>query len=495
MERCDGRISKPLRTSSARGKGRRPALDLLIVVSLALGIGAMSTVGGIVHAVLLRALPFSSPERLVVLGEAAASRPDIWKSSSYPDFLDWASQVQGFESMAISRPWGPVLRLPAASVRISGAEVSADFLSLLGVRPALGRLLGPADFRPGAEPAVVLSHRVWSQRFGADAGLVGRTISLDGAASTVVGILPEAVALDEPVVSGSVDLLKPLIVPPGSPFAGRGFRAMRVLARLREGVSGAQAATELRQMGQRLATAHPETNQDIRIRVEPLREVALAGSRPILLALLGAAALLLLLACVNAANLRLVELSSRRQNFAVRVALGADRAKLFRQLLGESLPLAGTAFLLGLLLTRWAWNTFVALLPANPATDARILAAFALTGLVLAVIGVYGVTSFTVSRKRQELGVRIALGAEHRDVVRTVLAQGTPWVVLGLLLGLGGGAFLSRLLASTLFEISPLDPWTFAVTPVLLLAVALWASYVPVRRAALLDPLRALTES
>jgi putative ABC transport system permease protein len=799
-------------SSSGRHRSRGPGLALLIVLSLGLGIGAMSTVGGIVHAVLLRALPFSSPERLVVLGEAAASRPDIWKSSSYPDFLDWTSQVHGFERMAVSRPWGPTLRQPAASVRIDGAEVSADFFRLLGVKPALGRLLGPADFRPGAEPAVVLSHRIWKQRFGGDAGLLGRTISLDGAASTVVGILPETIALDEPVVSGSVDLLKPLIVPPGSPFAGRGFRVMRALGRLREGVGATQAATELRQVGQRLAAAHPETNQEVRARLAPLREVALAGSRPLLLALLGAAALLLLIAAVNAASVRLVELSARRQEIAIRIVLGANRATLPRQLLAESLPLVVAAFLLGLLLTLWAWDTFAALLPAslvrltglaldgkvlivtalvsllalvlvdllpfleithlplsalmagnsprtgesgsghrgrhalvaaeialslalligagllvrslvrlsrvdlgfrpervlaldldlgspayaeprraqsflatlvrdaqglpgvrstgvitnlplkeggnmstgvrlrpetslswpidlngvspgtfatlgipllrgrdftalettgdqhpvvilnaeaarrlwpgeepigkrvildwmnpvprqvvgvvgdlrevgpdtaphpeaflpypqiffgsahlvvhtvgdplgisgevrreirgldsamplgdavtleqlaaqrvaNPSTDARILAAFAVMGLVLAVIGVYGVTSFTVSQKRRDLGVRIALGAQPREVVVAILTQGTPWIVLGLLAGLGGGAALSRLLASTLFEISPFDPWTYAVTPVLLLAVALWAGYVPARRAAFHDPIRSLTES
>jgi putative ABC transport system permease protein len=772
----------------------------------------MSTVGGIVHAVLLRALPFSSPERLVVVGEAAASRPDIWKSSSYPDFLDWASQAHGFESMAVSRPWSPVLRQPAASVRIDGAEVSSDFFRLLGAKPALGRLLGPADFRPGAEPAIVLSHRIWKQRFGGDTGLLGRTLSLDGSTSTVVGVLPEAIALDEPVVSGSVDVLKPLIVPAGSPFAGRGFRAMRVLARLREGISEAQAATELRQMGQRLAAAYPATNQDVRVRLEPLREVALAGSRPILLALLGAAALLMLIAAVNAASLRLVELNARRQGLAVRITLGADRSTLFRQLLRESVPRVGVAFMLGLLLTLWAWNIFVALLPAslvhltgltldgrvlvvaalvsllalllvdvlpflearrlplsavlaensvqagesgfgrrsrhvlvaaevalslalligagllirslvrlsrvdlgfrpervlaldldlgsrayaepgraegflatllqelqgrpeirsagvitslplkdggnmstgvrlqpnapplswqidlngvspgtfatlgvpllrgrdftalettgdqhpvvilnataarrlwpgeeplgkrvildwmnpvprqvvgvvgdlrevgpdtaphpeaflpypqiffgsthlvvhtagdplgisgevrreirgldsamplgdavtleqlaaqrvaNPATNARILAAFAVTGLVLAVIGVYGVTSFTVSQKRRDLGVRIALGAQPREVVVAILTKGIPWIVLGLLVGLGGGAALSRLFASTLFGVSPFDPWTYTVTSVLLLAVALWAGYVPARRAALHDPIRSLTE-
>jgi putative ABC transport system permease protein len=797
-------------------RSRGTGLALLTVVSLALGIGAMSTAGSIVHAVLLRDLPFASPERLWVIGEAQASNPEIWRSSSYADFLDWQSQGHGFQELAISRSWRPVLRQPAESLRIDGAEVSADFFRLLGVKPALGRLLGAADFVPGAEPAVVLSAQIWRQRFGGDPKLLGRPISLDGAPCVVVGVLPGQIALDEPVVTDKADLLKPLIVEPGSPFAGRGFRAMRVLGLLRRGVSGARATAEMRQIEQRLAVAYPETNREVRLHVEPLREVALGGSRPILLALLGAAALLLLIAAVNATNVRLVELSARRRELAVRSALGAGRLTLLRQLLQESLPLVGAAFLLSLLLTVWAWDTFLALLPAslvrlsglaldgrvlaatgivsllalalvdllpfleltrlplftllargsartgesaasrrgrnalvaaeialslalligagllvrslfhlsridlgfrpervlaldldlgspayaepakahgfldtlvreldghpgvrsagviinlplkeggnmstgvilraktptpntpaswqidlngvspgtfstlgipllrgrdftpaeagddqhrvvilnamaarrlwpgeeavgkqvildwmnpvprqvvgvvgdlrevgpetaphpeaflpypqiffgsahvvihtagdprqmagevrrrvhgldaslplssavtleqlaaarvaNPATDARILAAFAATGLILAVIGVYGVTSFAVSQQRQELGVRIALGAQHRDVVRAILAQGLPWIVLGLGLGLSGGAILSRLLASTLFEVSPLDPWTFAVTPLLLFAVALWAGYLPARRAALVDPLSALTE-
>ncbi len=170
---------------------RRPGLSLLIVVSLGMGIAALSTVGGIVHAVLLRALPFAAPERLVLIGEAPAASPEIWKSSSYPDYLDWQAESRSFAALAASRAWSPVLRLPAASVHIDAAEVSASFIPLLRLRPALGRLLAAGDFRPGAEPVVVLSHRLWKQRFGGDARLLGKPIVLDGAAGTVVGVLPE----------------------------------------------------------------------------------------------------------------------------------------------------------------------------------------------------------------------------------------------------------------------------------------------------------------
>src|SRR4051812_38518024 len=300
-----------------RKPARKPGLPLLIVVSLGMGIAALSTVGGIVHAVLLRALPFAAPERLVLIGEAAAASPEVWKSASYPDFLDWQAQSRSFAALAASRAWSPILRLPASAVHLDAAEVSESFIPLLRLQPALGRLLAAGDFRPGAEPVVVVSHRLWTQRFGGDPRLLGRPVVLDGTAATVVGVLPAATPLDEPVVIGNVDLLKPLAVPPGSPFAGRGFRALRVLGALREGIDPTQAAAEMRQIGRRLEAAHPGTNRDLRLRVEPLRDVAVAGSRPILLALLGAAALLLLIACVNAASVRLVDLSVRRRDFAV----------------------------------------------------------------------------------------------------------------------------------------------------------------------------------
>lgn len=798
--------------SSGGSRLRRLGLDLLIVLSLGLGIGALSTAGSIVHSVLVRALPFSAPDRLVLLGAAPASTPEMWRSSSYLDFLDWQAQSRVFSEMAVSRPWEPSLRL-VESERVSGAEVSEGFSGLLGLRPALGRAFTPADFRPGAEPVVVLSHRFWKQRFGRDPHLLGRTLLLDGKASVVIGILPARITLDEPVVIGSADLLRPLSVPPGSMFASRGVRAMRVIARLGNGVTREKAAAEMGQIAQRLAAAYPETNRNLRVRVEPLREVAVAGSRPLLLALLGASALLLLIACVNAACVRLAALSVRGRDLAVRAALGAGRAQLLRQLLRESLPLVGLAFVLGLLLTLWTWGTFMALLPAslvhltglaldgrvlaitalvsllalglvdllpfvqltrlpvsvmlaggtaqagesrssrrsrnalvaaeialslalligagllvrslvclsqvdlgfhpervfaltldlgspayaeprnawsflttllrdvqvrpeiasaamvtnlplreggnmktrlglrpgalldwqidlngvsqgyfstlgipllrgrgftpeetaddqhpvailnasaarrlwageeavgkrvildfmssaprevvgvvgdlrepgpedppqpeiylpypqvffgtanlvvrpvprwglesmahairvqvqwqdrslpvgeaipmqrlaeariaNPTTDARILTCFGVTGLLLAAIGIYGVTSFTVARKRREIGIRIALGARPEDIIRAVLRQSTGWLGLGLLLGLGGGVLLSRLLASILYGVSPLDPWTFAAMPLFLLAVALWAAYVPARRAAFLDPMRALAE-
>ncbi len=790
---------------------RQPGLALLIVASLALGIGATTTVGSIAEAVLLRPLPFRSPERLVVAGEVLKANPEMWKVSSYPNYLDWRARSHVFSRLAISRLWTPVMRRPAEPTRLVGAEVSEDFFSLLDLQPALGRPLGPGDFRPGAEPVVVLSHRLWQQRFGGDPGLVGKTISLDGTPGTVAGILPAGNALAEPLVAGDVEILRPLVVGAKDLFAGRGVRALRVLGRLRTGVSRQQAQTEMQSLARTLAAEHPETNKDATVRVELLREVVIASSRPVLLALLGAAALLLLIACVNAANVRLVQLIARGRELAIRSAMGADRLRLFHQLLMESLPLVGAAALLGWVLTWWVWDTFTSRLPpavvrltgltldgrvlaatllvslvalilvdllpfleltrlpllalltessaaagesrssrrmrnvlvaaelalslalligaglltrslvrlssvdlgfrpqrvlslhleltsppyaeprrarafladlrrelehrpgirsaavvvnlplkeggnmstglalqpganldwqidlngvspgyfatlgipllagrdfspqemaddqhavvilddvaarrlwpsgnplgrrvildwmnpvprevvgvvgdvresgpdapphpeaylpypqlffgsasllvhtagdplrvarevrsqvhaldadvpvesiatleqlaasriADPMTDTRILTSFAVAGLLLATIGVYGVTSFTVSQQQRDIGVRIALGAQRRDVTREILARTAGWAGLGLLLGLGGGYLLSRLLASILFEVSPLDPWTFIAMSLLLLAAALGASCLPARKALQIDPVRALAE-
>ncbi len=367
---------------------RHSRLSLLIVVSLALGIGAMSTVSNIVEAVLLRALPFPSPERLVLIGEAEPASPESWKSSSYLDYLGWRSQSRGFAAMAVSRPWGPILRLPADSIRLAGAEVSNNFFPLLGLKPALGRGLQPADYSPGAEPVAVISYQLWRQRFGGDPGLVGRRLSLDGTATMVVGILPERIALEDPLVMGTADLLKPLDVRPGSPYLSRSYLATRVLGRLADGVTPRRAAAELRQITRRLAAAHPESRLETVARVEPLRDVATAGTRPLLLALLGAATLLLLIGCINAANVRLVELTVRRRELALRAALGAGRGRLFRQLLRESLPLVAMAFMLGLVLTLWAWDVIVALLPASLirltglALDGQTVAVTALVSLL-----------------------------------------------------------------------------------------------------------------
>jgi len=790
---------------------RQPWLAYLIVASLALGIGVISTVGSIVQTVLLRPLPFRSPEQLVVIGEVLKANPGMWEVSSYPNFLDWTSRNHVFSSLAISRPWSPVLMRPNEPVRLPGTEVSADFCSLLGLQPALGRLLGPGDFRPAAEPAVVLSHRLWQQQFGGDPQVVGKTIPLDGTLSTVVGILPAGNALAEPVVIGDVEILKPLAMDAKDPYGGRGVRAMRVLGRLRTGVSRQQAQSEMLSLARGLSAEHPETNKDATVRVELLPHVVVAASRPILLALLGAAALLLFISYANAANLRLVQLIVQRQSLAIRSALGADRLRLFRHLLMESLPRMVLASVLGWLLTWWSWDTLIARLPpavvrltglrldgtalaativvslfalllvdllpflelrrlplsallaetsagagesgsnrnvrnllvaaelalslalligagllarslfrlssvdlglrpehvlalpleltsatyaepqrardffstllrelenrpdirsaavvvnlplkeggnmstglalqpganldwqidlngiskdyfstlgipllqgrdfslqeteddrhavvilsasaarklwpsgnplgrrvildwmnpvprevvgivgdvresspdvpphpeaylpypqlffgtanlvvdtaidplrvagevrgpvkaldkdlplgtlvtleelaaariSNPVTDTRILTAFAVAGLLLAMIGVYGVTSFAVSQRQREIGLRIALGAQRRDVVLEILIQQARWIWAGLLLGLAGGYLLSRLLVSVLFEIKPQDPWTFTTMALFLLAVTLVATYLPARKALQIDPVPALNE-
>jgi putative ABC transport system permease protein len=373
---------------SLRLPWRRPGLTTLIVVTLAVGIAATASVLTLVEAILLEAPPFRDPGRLMVLGEVVQSGMEDLLISSHANFLDWEARSRSFESMAESRINSPILRLQAEPLRVPGSEVSQDFFPLLGIKPQLGRLLVPADFQPGAAPVVVLSHRLWRQRFGGDSGWLGRTVLLDGVAHTIVGVLPAGISLTRPVLLEGSDVLRPLRVQPGSMSASRGARYLRVIARLRPEVSPDSAAHELRSIAATLSREHPDTNKDSTVRLVPLRMAVTGDTRASLLILLGAASLVFLAACTNVANLLLVQLSLRRRELAIRAALGASRRQIFGQLAAESLGLLIPAALGGVLLTRWAWHLFVSLVPPSVvelmgvAPDGRILAVTALVSLI-----------------------------------------------------------------------------------------------------------------
>ncbi len=373
---------------SLRVPWRRPGLAALIVMTLAVGIGATASVVSLVEAVLLEAAPFRDPGRLVVLGEEVQSGMGDLLISSHANFLDWEARSRSFESMAESRIISPILRAQAEPLRVPGSEVSQAFFPTLGIKPQLGRLLVPADFQPGAAPVVVLSHRLWQQRLGGDSRWLGRTVLLDGEANAIVGVLPAEISLTRPVLLESSDVLRPLRVKPGTMAAGRGARYLRVIARLRPGVAQESAAAELRSIAETLAKEHPDTNKNSTVRLVPLRTAVIGETSTSLLILLGAASLVLLAACTNVANLLLVQLSLRQRELAIRAALGASRRQIFGQLVAESLGLIVPAALGGLLLTRWSWNLFVSLVPPavvelmGVALDGRILAATMVISLI-----------------------------------------------------------------------------------------------------------------
>ena len=348
---------------SLRGDLRKPFLTLACLITLALGIGTSATFVSIGQAVLLRPLPFPRSDRLVMVWEQRRESSSSALLSAYPTFEEWQAATHAFESLAVDRLWQPVLPSRMGNFRLQGAAVSERFFSVLGAGPALGRLLIPADFRPGAPPVVVLSHRLWRERFGSDPGLVGGTISLDGTPTTVVGVMRAGLPLGEPLMFQEADVVRPLVASPQ--IAGRGNRFLRVVARLRPGVTREQAAAEARAVSARLMREHPSTNSGWSADVGSLRELTVGGTRATLGMLVGAAILLFLVACINVTNLLLLRASVRRREFAVRLAVGASRRQLLTQLLAEGLPLVILGSLLGLLLAWWGWSTFTALLPAT----------------------------------------------------------------------------------------------------------------------------------
>jgi predicted permease len=332
---------------------RQPAFALTVVVTLALGIAVNSTVFTIVNAVAIRPLPFTDPDRIVQLnvrntGNARSPLSEL----SYPDFMDWRAARRTFEQIAATeeRPVD-VSGDQRSAALASAAYVSWNTFSLVGHRPALGRDFTEADDRIGATPAVILSGSLWRVRYGADPGIVGTSIRVNGVPSTVIGVMAPEVGFPY-----RAEIWLPLVALPESDRRGRGVHIIDGFGRLRPGVTTQQAAAELEGITSSLAQRYPETNRDTAPFVE--RFALEPQFIAILMALLGAVGFVLLIACANVANLLLARSADRSRDVTLRLALGASRWHIVRQLLVESVLLSGTGGLLGLALSYPAIKTF-----------------------------------------------------------------------------------------------------------------------------------------
>ena len=333
---------------------KHPGFTLIAVLTLTLGIGANTAIFSIVNAVLLRPLPYQAPEQLVTLGESAPRG-----AVSYPNFVDWRTQSSLFDSVSVVRSNENYNFSGAGEPeRLQGRLVSAGFFSLLGVKPVLGRDFLAEDDRPGATPTVILSHPFWSRRFNNDQGVIGKQITLNNQSYTVVGVSPQ---------NFEYGLESDVTIPIGltaERFKARGADpGVSVVARLKPNVSIQQAQTETDVVYSRMEQQYPETNTGRRAYLMSLHEAFVGDVRRPLLILLGSVALVLLIACANVANLLLVRASTRRREMSVRVALGASRGRIIRQLLTESLMLAVIGAVLGVLLAYWGTNFIANQLP------------------------------------------------------------------------------------------------------------------------------------
>ena len=437
-----------------RQLGRSPAFTALAVLTLALGIGATTAIYSVVHPVLFAALPYPGGERIVTLSERNKEGGEA--GTGYATFVDVKQSARSFEAIAVTSSWQPTLQGSGAPERLNGQRVSGDFLSVLGVAPALGRDFSAAENIRGQHRVTLLSHDLWRRRFGADPGVIGRQVTFDGIAYTVVGVMPKGF---ENLLSPTTQLWAPLGYEVSLPWACRTCHHLGELARLKRGVTPEAARRELDVISARLVAEHPTEYAAPGMLVIPLQERLTREVRPALLAVLSAVTLVLLIACANVSALLLGRALQRQGEFAIRGALGAGRARVVRQLLTESVLLSLLGGFAGLGL---AWAGVRGLAALGPASLPR-LQAIGIDGSVLGFTALLSlgaglafglVPAFATARpdlfSALRPGGRQTRHRSHRRA-RGVLVAGEIAMALMLLIGAG-------LLLRSLEKLLAVDP-------------------------------------
>jgi putative ABC transport system permease protein len=435
---------------------RNPGFTAVAVITLALGIGANTAIFSLVYAVLLRPLPYHDASRLVVLNETTPKVGNV--SVSYPNFLDWRAGSRTFKQMAAVHDISFNLSDVRQPESINGEAVSPNFLSMLGVHPILGRDFEPTEAAPGTAPVALISYSLWQSQFNGDRNAIGQAIRLDGRGFTVVGVLPANYRWIE-----QTDILEPIGVwATGNPkVTDRGERGdMIVVGRLAPDVSLTQARAEMQGIAERLAKEFPEANAQFGVRLRPMRDAFVSSLRPALLVLFAAVAFVLLIACANVANLFLVHGAVRTKEIALRVAFGASRARIIRQMLTESLILATLGAALGLGLGVGAIHGMARLIPAEILLGARVNLNSAVllvtAGVVLLAATLFGLAPLVcwVSpdvHSELKAGTRTASAGAAQGRLRSALVVAE--ISLALVLLAGAGLMMKSLYL--LFSVSP----------------------------------------
>jgi len=334
---------------------KNPGFTTVAVTALALGIGVNATVFSLANAVLFKNLPFANSDQILYLASTNSTKPHWWPAHSYPDFLDLKAQLKSFDAVGASTGVSANISDHTASPEgYHGARITANTFSLIGQKPLAGRDFLPSDEQPGAAPVAILSYKVWENRYGKDLSVIGRTVRIDEEPTTIIGVMPSR--LDFP---RETEVWKPLI--PSDDHKKRENRWFTVYGHIAGHSSLKSSSAEVAGIMQRLAGEYPITNKDIGGRVVGYNEYFdgnEGGIQTVFIAMLGAVGFVLLIACANVANLQLARAVSRTREISIRVALGAGRWRIIRQLLIESLMLSITGGAIGFVLAIWGVRTF-----------------------------------------------------------------------------------------------------------------------------------------
>jgi predicted permease len=460
---------------SLRQLRKNPGFTAVAVITLALGIGANTTIFSVVNGVLLNPLSFPSGNRIVSLFQ---DKPNFPKGSiSYPNFIDWQGESRTFEAMAAYR-WadgnitgtGPAENVPAQ-------HISATFFPILGVRPIMGRNFSADEDRRGANPTIMISEGLWKRKFASDPNIIGKRLIVAGEVRTIIGVVPASFHLRIQNFT-TADVYEPIgeETEPGF-FQRDSFWGTDAIGLLKPGVTLQQARDDLKAVNVSLARDYPNINANIKANVITLKDEMVGDIRPVLLVLLGAVGFVLLIACVNVANLLLARSTARQREFSVRSALGANRSRIFRQLLTESILLSLLGGLLGVALAHWGTTLALAAAPSSSFSsaipraeeiglDVRVLVfTFCIavgTGILFGLTPAWKSSRTNISETLKDAGRSIS-GSRSR--LQAVFVTGEMAMALVLLVGAG-------LMLRTLMQLWGLDPGfdphhviSFSVTP------------------------------